>query len=216
MFPLGVQSAMLNQFPGAEANGEYYTQITDFLNDWLRVWFVREPGDDSFQLREFERALADLGYTACPLDWQFDGLSLQLYSTVEGCCCPPEDPSGVVAVFDNGVTLTYADPLPRVTDETVQTAFAWQQTDAVPRETYSVALHVLDADGALVAQTDYGLPDRGFQCVVAPIDVSALPPGQYSLALILYAWQTGERVTGLMMATGERDDTLTFATFQVE
>lgn len=216
MYPLGVQSAMLDQFSAGETEDATYPQMTEFLNDSVRVWFAREPGNGSARLLAFERALADLDFRACPRDWQFNGLSLQLYSTIEGCCCPPDDMADVVATFDNGVTLTYADPLPRVSDHTVQTVFAWLQGDAVPREIYSVALHVLDADGELVAQTDYGLPDHEFQCVRAPIDVSALPPGQYTLALIMYAWQTGERVAGTLADTGERGEVLPFARFDVE
>ena len=219
MFPLGVRSAMLDQFPGDEARDEYYDQVTDFLDDSTRVWFAQEPGiadEAAFRLPEFERALADLGFQACPTDWAFPGLTLQLYSTVEGCCCPPDDLADAVAVFDNGVTLTDTDPLPRVTDDSLNLTFAWMQRDEVARETYSVALHVLNAEGELVAQTDYGLPDRGFQCVRAQVDVSALPPGPYRLALIVYAWQSGERVTGTLNATGERGEALTVAGFQVE
>jgi hypothetical protein len=219
MSSLGLQSVMLDQFPGEEADDEYYRQVVDFLDTPARVWVAREPGEGEFefQWREFERALNDLGFTACPtMTWEFSALTLQLYSKVEGCCCPPDDLSSVVATFDNGVTLTYTDPLPRVTDRTVRTTFAWMQDDDVPRETYSIALHVLDTDGELVAQTDYGLPDKGFQCVSARVDVSLLPPGQYSLALILYEWQSGERVNGTLMATGERGNILTVASFRVE
>ena len=221
MFPLGVRSAMLDQFPGEDAQNEYYDQITDFLDDSIRVWFAFEPGepeeaDDMFRLPEFERALADLGFEACPNEWTFDGLTLRLYSTEAGCCCAPDDLADAVAAFDNGVTLTATDPLPRVTDRVLNTTFAWHQRDDVPRETYSVALHVLNANGELVAQTDYGLPDRSFQCVRAQVDVSALPPGQYSLALIVYAWQSGERVSGTLNATGEHGESLTVASFRVE
>lgn len=217
MFPLGVRSAMLSQFPGRLRDDEYYTQIRDFLDDSTRVWFAREPGTDNFRMNEFERALDDLGFQACSTGvWSFSGLTLQLYSTVEGCCCPPENLADVVAVFDNGVTLTYTDPLPRVTDRVLKTTFAWMQNDSVARETYSVALHILDENGELVAQTDYGLPDRGFQCVPAQVDVSALPPGRYQLAIIVYAWQSGERVSGTLTATGEQGDSLTVASFRVE
>nr|PZN58650.1 MAG: hypothetical protein DIU68_01620 [Chloroflexota bacterium] len=64
-----------------------------------------------------------------------------------------------------------------------------------PPHTYSVALHVENGDGTVVAQHDFGLPDEAVACRAVELDLSSLPAGQYTVRLVVYAWETGERLT---------------------
>jgi hypothetical protein len=64
----------------------------------------------------------------------------------------------------------------------------------LPPDTYSIGLHLYNSDGALVTQGDYGLSNDAFSCTWTKLAVENLAAGDYSLQMIVYAWQTGERL----------------------
>jgi hypothetical protein len=71
---------------------------------------------------------------------------------------------------------------------------AWE-TETLPNDTYSVGLHLFDAAGNFVGQTDFPLPNtRPFSCVGASIPLDTLASGTYQLRAIVYKWQSGERL----------------------
>jgi hypothetical protein len=85
------------------------------------------------------------------------------------------------------------------------------KTDGPPSKDYTVFTHLLAGDGRVVAQHD-GQPNGGefptsllgSNVVVPdahPLDVSALPPGQYDLEIGLYQLSTGERLPTTAGAT---------------
>ncbi|MDX1995074.1 MAG: glycosyltransferase family 39 protein [bacterium] len=70
-----------------------------------------------------------------------------------------------------------------------------------PSDTYSVGVHVVNADGALVAQSDYGLPQADYalpplpkSCRMVEIPAAALPAGAYTIRSVIYQWNTNERL----------------------
>ncbi|HEX2905462.1 MAG TPA: glycosyltransferase family 39 protein, partial [Phototrophicaceae bacterium] len=103
-----------------------------------------------------------------------------------------------------------------VSPEKISTRLWWKVTQSPPLN-YSIGLQLLDTQGGLVAQNDGSIrhfrdtvvetsqlePDKiyvDFRDLILPAD---LPPGDYRLTLIVYDWQTGER---LLLADGS--DTL--------
>lgn len=81
-----------------------------------------------------------------------------------------------------------------VRDQHIEGLLGWT-SDTIPPGTYSVGLHVLNEAGVLVAQQDFGLPDlRPVACSNTALDLSSVAPGSYRLHLVVYAWQTGERL----------------------
>ena len=84
----------------------------------------------------------------------------------------------------------------------------WWKVDQTPTTNYSIGLHLLDAAGNLVAQSDGPINHYGNEVVdtntMQPgkiyIDYrnlalpSTIAPGQYQLELIVYDWQTGNRL----------------------
>ncbi|WP_374689578.1 hypothetical protein [Promineifilum sp.] len=135
-------------------------------------------------------------------------LFLQPVST--GLTDPPAPPpavqptAGPLAVWQNGIILHEVRlPAAAAPGETVTVELIWgaERSIGVP---YTVFVHVLDASGQLVAQTD-GLPRGGAwlttcwqpghtfadaHAVSLPAD---LPPGEYTLDAGLYWLPTGER-----------------------
>jgi hypothetical protein len=92
----------------------------------------------------------------------------------------------------------------------------WSVADTVQPHLYSVALHIVDAGGNLAAQADYGLPELAFSCHDMQIAVEDLPAGEYSVYVIVYAWESGQRLQGEALATGEQGERLPLGTFKVE
>lgn len=95
-----------------------------------------------------------------------------------------------------------------VSREAIQTRL-WWKVERAPTVDYSIALHLLDTNGTLVAQVDGPIQHYGQEVVntskLEPgkiyIDFRTLilPPGllagQYQLDMIVYDWQTNERLT---------------------
>jgi hypothetical protein len=111
-----------------------------------------------------------------------------------------------------------------VTRESIQTRLWWKVENA-PALDYSIGLHLLDANGVMVAQADgpthhYGQetvntsqfePGRiyiDFRNLTLP---GNLPSGDYQLELVVYDWQTNER---LALADGADHLTLDVVTIR--
>lgn len=97
---------------------------------------------------------------------------------------------------DGGIQAGMLQALPQTTQGQLDVLLGWSLASDVPQDTYNVALHIYDDAGALVAQTDFSLPgDRdGFACEAATVALDDVPPGDYTFNLLVYNWQTGERL----------------------
>ncbi len=94
-----------------------------------------------------------------------------------------------------------------VTPDAVNTHL-WWRLDSIPALDYSMSLQLLDESGTLIAQTDGAVQHYGSQTVQTSqmepgkiyIDYRSIalpagtPGGQYRLALVVYDWQTGQRL----------------------
>lgn len=207
MHPLPVDYAMTDWLPGDDLP-EYTEQVRGFLADDLRLWFgVEATMPPDFRQAAFEAVIADeFVHCARPLD--APALRLDLYARDPVCCAEPD----TEPVIDYGtIALLHADVTPDATGATV--LLAWALADDAPRGVFSVARHVLDADGDLVAQADTGLPIEPYRCEQTHI---ALPPGNYSLHIIVYNWQTGERLTGQGRREAVSAESIAVAEFVVD
>lgn len=142
-------------------------------------------------------------------------LNIDEYARSPVCCRPETVDRPPLVDYGNGLSLMGVDLQPGADADTLSAYVAWRGGSALPPETYSVALHVLNADGELVAQTDYGLPGEDFLCGKPGITLDNLPAGDYTLAVIVYNWQTGERLTGTLQASGEQGERLPVGQFEV-
>ena len=75
--------------------------------------------------------------------------------------------------------------------------------------------YVLDMQGKLVAQKDYGLTVQPFLCQSQTVSVGDVPPGSYQLTMVVYAWETGQRLTGSVPGTNTRAEELPLGTFSI-
>ncbi len=192
-----VESTLMEALPGLQANDEYAKEVRDFIGDTPRVWLgVNRLYPPNFRLAEFERALS-ADYVTCGTILNLPDMSLDLYTRM------PLASTTVSLRFGDSIGLVPVEIIPAKNGLLV--TLAWQVGANVPPNTYSVALHVVDSAGTLIAQTDYPLPNDHRSCRTTIIPVTA---GSYTLRAVVYNWQMGERLPAVNTVTGETGDSL--------
>lgn len=176
-----------------------------------RVWLASMTTMPTRLRPDFEAALrAEGGYQMCRSLRVDDDAELTLFASDPVCCADVPDAPPLIA-FGEQVALMGMSPPPEAVRDTLPLLLGWRLSPAVPPDTYSFGLHLDDAGGALVAQIDAGLAYQRFACQPVALDVSGLPPGDYTLKIVVYRWQDGTRLTGVAAQTGETADRLTLA-----
>lgn len=178
------------------------------------VWVAyQEPAPDT--LTPFEQLLTERTiYRRCGEAVQFDDIHIDEYARSPVCCTPASAPNRQPLVrYPDGLNLSGVDVQPG--DERLSVYVAWSGADRMPPGMFSVGLHVLDSDGALVAQTDYGLPTNEFICQPRQINLEGLTPGTYRLVALVYDWRTGDRLTGTITSSGEPGELIAVQSFTI-
>lgn len=186
---LPVRWTLMEQMADADLSGA----VQDFVKGTDTLWVGLDKRLPSLgRYDEFVAAL-ETEFIHCGVVFDVPLLRLDVYkhlpeTAVEG--------DAIVARFGDGISLTYADMLAPQEGQPLRVLLTWALDDAVPRGTYSVALHVVDGHGNIVAQMDYGLPDESLACRQTETSTEGLPAGEYRLMGIVYNWATGERLMG--------------------
>jgi hypothetical protein len=183
----------------------YTAQAHDQVNGTTRIWMAVDPATRPWRTDLLHDTFVESGFTSCGNFASTSAVTVDLYVNL---------PLAVPAVsltepIQNGVIQTaLLQPLPEQAGDSLTLIMAWWQDENVPRQTYSTALHILDNTGNLVAQDDYALPYEAATCHISHLDLTSLPSGEYTFAVVVYAWQSQERLRG------EEGDSITLGTFQ--
>lgn len=184
-----MESASTNYFM---LERDYRAAVDARVGNAPRVWALIVP-DVPFSRRRsvvfdqlLQRAYAPCTQAGSPLLLARDDLHLLLYTRQPGT-----EPAALFHDGDIGVHNLL--PL-RPHGELLAAAAGWSVGPDVDVGLYSAALHIYDAGGALARQDDYGLPGEGFSCRYSALSLEGLSPGPYTAALLVYNWQTGERL----------------------
>jgi hypothetical protein len=147
-------------------------------------------------LNLFQGTLRNNGFERCTPTQPLPNLDLNVVSVDLFTALKPDQGDAPLR-FGTGIEQRFARPLQPASNQpgdllvlpvVLQTTMARD----VPRGAYSTGLHIINADGQLVAQADYGLAEG---CQTTDIALNGLPPGDYTVYAIVYNWQTGERLT---------------------
>lgn len=181
-FHLNLIESLVGKSPDA-----FRDDTAAIVDDLPRLWMAYSPSDlpSPFAQPAFEQVIADRFVTCDPVLADPD-LQLTLYAQLRFA-----EPT---FRFGEGIELSLLAPLPREADQYLPMLLGWSLTDDTPRGTYSVAFHLEDERGALIAQADYGLPNTNQSCQSVSVALHDLPAGEYSLWVMIYDWQTGERL----------------------
>ena len=177
------------------------------------VW-VAHPPEAPTRLADADAALTP-AYGLCGVAVTRPEYVVEEYARSPVCCTPDTAARQPLAVYGAALALMGIDLRPDAASETLEWFVAFTETETLPPETYSVAVHVLDAAGALVAQADSGLPADAFACERHTLSLAGLPAGDYEVRLAVYNWQTGERLPAALVESGEGGDTLIIGRFTI-
>jgi hypothetical protein len=186
---------------------EYATNVHNFVAEANHVWYVTGPDMPPYYQQDEFFDVLNQEHVRCDRLVDLPGMQLERYARIPAEAGPYQ--------FDEGIRLTLLDPIPESATGHLPLLLGWSLTDDVPRQKYSVGLHVENADGQLVAQSDYGLTVESFACAASDIALDGLPPGEYTLLALVYDWQTNDRLPAENMDSGETGDRLPLGTIQV-
>lgn len=180
--------------------------------DHERVWLAYTPLEfDELPAPLIDTLRRDFAWCATPVNTPT--LHLDLYARLPQCCSTPGAP--IIARFGDGITLAGAAPLPQTVTTSLPVSLLWQLDESVPPYRYSVGVKVLDNAGMPVVEHDEGLPVAPDACQQNHLSLAGLPAGTYTLAVTVYAWETGNVLAAEDVATGEQAALLPLATFEV-
>jgi len=207
---------VVESLPSSEGRDQRYEHAMALVddNDPLRVWIGYVTGTQASDASRLIAALTDRQYSACPVGVNVPAARVDLYARSPICCAPEADTTPAIR-FGDGIALTGVNPLPTETTGTLPVLTGWSVDEMVQPYTYSVGLHVDNTNGDFVAQTDFGLPELRFSCSETLIPLDGLPPGEYRLYIVVYEWESGQRLQGEVPATNEQGERLLLGTFKI-
>ncbi len=187
------QSAQFSQIASAIGPARHY------------VWLAYPTDQTPTTLAPIESRIGDQ-YGLCGAVEQRLGFRIDEYAPSPACCTPSSVSRAPQATFGS-LALMGVDPRLSADQTALSVFVSFDGADRLPPDTYSVALHVVGADGGQpVAQTDFGLPTASFLCEPRDIALGALPPGTYGLQVIVYNWRTGQRLPATVSGVRAPDD----------
>jgi hypothetical protein len=192
---------MNNSFAGGD--NDYLKDVNAALNGVNAVWTIIMPELPTTQKSGVVNYALSTQFAACETVFERDDLLMQLYVR------PPE--TEAIAIYGEDDLRLFDMARGYENEEAIHLVLAWW-TEILPPASYSVALHLFDESGNLVAQTDFALPDkRPFSCTGSSLSLAGLPKGDYELRAKVYAWQTDE---SLVLENGE--DYITLRTIHID
>ncbi len=152
-------------------------------------------------------------YVACDVIVDTPNVFVQRYvNSIIGC----EREEYAPIAYDNGIQVVdrFARYVPE--SEVLQILTGWETADEALLDEYNVSMQILTPDWQNVRQEDRYLYDDILKWNVIELSTAGLPAGDYRLMMILYHRDTGEKVEGVDLATGEAANILPVLTFTVE
>lgn len=118
--------------------------------------------------------------------------------------------------YENGVTIVDKLATYHEESQSVHVLTGWQVANEQLLYEYNVSLQIVTPDWQNVGQTDRHLHDDLLKWYVTDLPVADLPSGDYRVMVIVYGRDTGEKVTGTDLNTGETGTILPIASFTIE
>src|SRR5690606_4788772 len=169
---------------------------------------LHRPGP--FTQSSFETALAERGFILCQSPIAQPDLYLGLYANIH------TSEAAHRLQFEQNITLDLLTPVSTSVHDRLRVLLRWHLGDDVPRGTYSLGLHLEDANGNFISSVDAGLPVENESCQQMIVETAGLEPGQYQLRAVVYDWQTEVRLPATTSDQPTPDTRPLLATFTLE
>lgn len=179
---------MNNSFAGGD--NDYLRDVQIALGEAQAVWTIRNTALETTQRSNVVDFVLRSFYAECGDIYEQASMQMTLYAA------PPQ--SAPVAAFrhdEDALIGLHNLQRSQRTAETWRTVLAWDIPANIPADTYSISLYLTDEAGQRVTQIDVPLPNqRPFACTELALPVRDLNSGMYTAQLVVYNWQTGERL----------------------
>ena len=177
--------------------GKQYADFKAFTEDSqiVHVLYNTHDGDPDLLIDE----TAFDGFDICQRKAHDDGAVIELFVRRDFSCALVTAGDPLQVRYDNGIQL---ENLAVQSDQdAVDLQFMWSN---LPDEAHSISLQVFDEAGEKVLGQDSVIGHLTLDR--QRLDVSSLPPGEYTVKLILYNFDTGAVVSGTASRDGARVD----------
>lgn len=179
----------------------YMARVRAAIGDAGRVWTLTDPRWPSSQRALYDAVLLAEGIVPCTVLANAPDMHIAGWGRVNADELPARFADGRIAAGMIGSVM--------MQDGQIAAWIGFMQAADVPPETYSFSVQAVDASGTLIAAADAGLPrptENGSNEAGDPLPGCravrlVAPPGSaddvlagLDLRLVVYAWQTGERL----------------------
>ncbi|MGB7342473.1 MAG: glycosyltransferase family 39 protein [Phototrophicaceae bacterium] len=165
-----------------------------------RVWYGANRTFGLNQVHDDFVAMMNATFIVCDTPLMNADLSLVLYARSH-VYCNQDDLAGSIQIEN----FTLVDYIVFSDADTIITQLAWRLDESVQPDSHSVSIQIQDTSGDVVASQDVGIPYDRFVPMQITVDRRDLSAGEYRIFLVLYNWQTGERLSnseGDMLSLG--------------
>lgn len=168
-----------------------------------RVWYGANRTFGMNNIHDEFLALMSDDFVRCETYVMRDDMSLALFARSDVYC----DDDARITQF-GGYTLT--DYALIQTADSLSVQLGWTVDETITPDTYSVSVQLQARDGTIAQTQDLGIAYERFVPMQLTLDVRAIDADDYEVLLVVYAWQTGER---LRTETG---DTYSLGSIRIE
>lgn len=182
---LAARRVILETLPGGDTGDEFERSVDRFIDAAPRAWLAIDTSlPANFRLAQTQSVLAQRGFLFCEHALSDPNMTLDLYAR-------SADPEWQIA----GVTGAALLDSTLTDDGLLHVVLNWQTAPGLLVEPFSYALHLARAGDVIpMVQTDRPLPAQPASCTSDHLATDGLTDGAYDVRLMIYNWQTGERL----------------------
>lgn len=185
------QTEFMNNALGPRTDAEYRTDVQTVLSNHERVWILDVPEiTETQRTRTLTDTLAE-NYANCGQAMMRDDANVTLYTRRPDL---PDFRQNAPYVFGNdatGLARMREISSSGAPDAPLHITLGWLANGPLRNGTHSVAVHVVDSGGIVIAQDDYPVPAQGYGCRLSLFGELSAQSG-YSVFVTVYDPQTLE------------------------
>ena len=171
--------------------------LESIASDFDAVWAIHNPAQTDLQAMDVYRAWFLEHYKPCArlIDQPHNRIELYVKRAIPCDLLAPANPLAIR--YDNGMQL--ANLIVEERPDALVAHFWW--AEILPGD-YSISLQLFDQQGERALNQDALIIRAPYAS--AALDFATLPPGDYALKLIVYAFDTGASQPGLLTESNKR------------
>jgi|GEM_PF-892975 len=181
-------------------------ELDELMSQQDVILLTYEPNNEPTNLM-LVRQMLEENYKICETVINIGAVIAQRYVKPDMNC--PSDYSPIL--YTNGISIVDTAVEYDAQNQEVRAVIGWQFEDEQVRNNYNVSLQLVTPDWQNVAQIDKHLSDRNQWDRVA-LSTAEIPDNDYRVMVIVYHRDTGEKVSGTDLTTGETATLLPLAT----